>query len=95
MRKKGLEKFSYPRNPVNKEDAASTALGYLIKYLIFLISTSITRYAIHKTGISYRRIHPSDIEAVKKALNSGESIENMIENISKEVSTRITPTRSR
>ncbi len=48
MRKKGLEKFSYPRNPVNKEDAASTALGYLIKYLIFLISTSITRYAIHK-----------------------------------------------
>jgi|GEM_PF-3873692 len=37
------------------------------------------RDAIHETGISYRRIHPSDIEAVKKALNSGESIENILE----------------
>ena len=53
------------------------------------------RDAIHETGISYRSIHPSDIEAIKKSLNSGESIENMIENISKEVATRITPTRSR
>ncbi len=33
VRMKGLELFFYPRNPVKKEDATSTLLGYLGGYL--------------------------------------------------------------
>ena len=73
----------------------SNAYGLTVGVIMDQALDADIRDAIHETGISYRSIHPSDIEAVKKALNSGESIENMIENISKEVATRITPTRSR
>ena len=49
------------------------------------------RDAIYETGVSYRSIRSSDVEAVKKALDSGGSIDDVIESISMEMANRITP----
>ena len=40
LRKMGLEKIIYPRNPVKRRITTSTPLGYLIGYLKYYMGTS-------------------------------------------------------
>jgi hypothetical protein len=49
-RMKGLELFFYPRNPVKKEDATSTLLGYLGGYLTFY--RFIYKKGLYRFGVS-------------------------------------------
>lgn len=53
------------------------------------------REALHEAGAGYKQIKMSDINAVKDAIKSGGSLDDVIDTIAKEASNRIVPTRKR